>query len=210
MRWTKVDPPRLPRYFTSRPRPALTPRLSVRLRRSRSHLEVTTSPVCDAFEVLLSHKARGQARSPLACLTPMLTSSPHNLTPTPIYPSRLPLFNPHLKPTQSHFPTLHAQAEAAVAKEVEKERKARAEHSRMQRAKAPEHPICAPWESLMTSSNRLTRPAQASPTRTRRLRSPRPHQRQHTSHRSPCSLHSCPAAAMDKGAAPWIKAIAWW
>ena len=82
--------------------------------------------------------------APLACLTPMLTSSPHNLTPTPIYPSRLPLFNPHLKPTQSHFPTLHAQAEAAVAKEVEKERKARAEHSRMQRAKAPEHPICAP------------------------------------------------------------------
>ena len=74
----------------------------------------------------------------------MLTSSPHNLTPTPIYPSRLPHFNPHLKPTQSHFPTLHAQAEAAVAKEVEKERKARAEHSRMQRAKAPEHPICAP------------------------------------------------------------------
>ena len=57
--------------------------------------------------------------------SPILTSSPRNLTPI------------------SH--PLHAQAEAAAAKEAEMERKERAEHSRMQRAKAPEHPIfCAP------------------------------------------------------------------
>ena len=31
-----------------------------------------------------------------------------------------------------------------MAKEAEMERKVRAEHSREQRAKAPEHPICAP------------------------------------------------------------------
>ena len=62
---------------------------------------------------------------------------PHS-NPTPIYS------NPHLKPTHNLTPTLHAQAEAAAAKEAEMERKARAEHSRMQRAKAPEHPICAP------------------------------------------------------------------
>ena len=36
----------------------------------------------------------------------------------------------------------------------------------------------------------LTRPAQASPTRARRLRSSRPRQRSHTSHRSPSSLLS--------------------
>ena len=62
---------------------------------------------------------------------------PHS-NPTPIYS------NPHLKPTHNLTPTLHAQAEAAVAKEAEMDRKARAEHSRMQRAKSPEHPICAP------------------------------------------------------------------
>ena len=57
--------------------------------------------------------------------SPILTSSPRNLTPI------------------SH--PLHAQAEAAAAKEADMERKERAEHSRMQRAKAPEHPIfCAP------------------------------------------------------------------
>ena len=73
----------------------------------------------------------------------------------PICLPRLPHSNPHLKPTQSHSPTLHAQAEAAAAKEAEMERKARAEHARMQRAKAPEHPMCAPCGKSCTEDVEL-------------------------------------------------------
>ena len=55
------------------------------------------------------------------------------------------------------------------------------------------------------SSYRLTRPAQASPTRAGRLRSSRQRQRPHTSHLSPSSRHahgcSCAAAALGEGAA---------
>jgi hypothetical protein len=42
-----------------------------------------------------------------------------------------------------------------VAKELEMERKARAEHSREQRAKAPEHPIRAPCRNKASAEEEL-------------------------------------------------------
>ena len=72
----------------------------------------------------------------------------------PICPSRFPHSNPHLQPAQISL-LLHAQAEAEAAKEAEMNRKARAEHSREQRAKALEHSMSRPTTILSTCGQRL-------------------------------------------------------
>ena len=100
-----------------------------------------------------------------------------------------------------------------MAKELEMERKARAEHSREQRAKAPEHPIRAPCgnkaraeeELLSANSSCASVPDAGAPAAVITAASPAP------THESPIDIESALDPLGLAGAPaplpPWMKVL---
>jgi hypothetical protein len=96
-----------------------------------------------------------------------------------------------------------------VAKEAEMERKARAEHSREQRAKAHEHPICAPCgkaraeDELLSANSSCASVPDAGVLAGITAAAPAP------THESPVAIESAldPLTGAPAPLPPWIKVL---